>query len=179
VTRRRCHRAREHRVRSVGCGISGLPPSQLRCRAVTLGDHARARRRGPAATHVRSFLKPGGRMAISSWDPPDRVPFLAIPMRTAMQRLKFPPRRREQPVRSSRPTPEALGGLLEAAGVLGRSRCGGRGHFQWQSPEEFQPLSSGRFAPPIPAMIAPHPQEGGRARPGPPLTEAIREGDRR
>lgn len=35
-----------------------------------------------AAGRVRDFLKPGGRMAISSWGAPDRVPFLAIPMRT-------------------------------------------------------------------------------------------------
>jgi len=43
-----------------------------------------------AATRIRSFLKPGGRMAISSWGSPDRVPFLAIPMRAAMQRLQVP-----------------------------------------------------------------------------------------
>ena len=32
-----------------------------------------------AAARIRSFLEPGGRMAISSWGSPDRVPFLAIP----------------------------------------------------------------------------------------------------
>jgi enediyne biosynthesis protein CalE5 len=46
-----------------------------------------------AAAHIRTFLKPGVRMAISSWGPPDRVPFLAIPMRTAMQRLQVQPPR--------------------------------------------------------------------------------------
>src|SRR5213592_1482752 len=30
-----------------------------------------------AGARVRQFLKPGGRMAIASWGPPDRVPFIA------------------------------------------------------------------------------------------------------
>ena len=69
-----------------------------------------------AATHIRSFLKPGRRMAISSWGSPDRVPFLGIPMRTAMQRLGVLPPPPGTPGPLSRPTPQALGGLLEAAG---------------------------------------------------------------
>ena len=68
------------------------------------------------AARVRTFLKPGARMAISSWGPPDRVPFLAIPMSTAMRRLGVPPPPPGTPGPLSRPTPEALGGLLEAAG---------------------------------------------------------------
>src|SRR3954447_25833146 len=44
-----------------------------------------------AAARVRGFLKPDSRMAISSWGPPDRVPFLAIPIRTAMGRLGVDP----------------------------------------------------------------------------------------
>src|SRR4051794_14023482 len=44
-----------------------------------------------AAARVRGLLKPGSRMAISSWGPPDRVPFIGIPLRTAMQRLQVPP----------------------------------------------------------------------------------------
>src|SRR5947208_8857552 len=44
---------------------------------------------GEAATaRIRTFLETGARIAISSWEPPDRVPFLAIPMRTAMERLQ-------------------------------------------------------------------------------------------
>src|ERR671938_2098779 len=33
-----------------------------------------------AAARARGFLKPGARMGISSWGPPDRVPMLAVPM---------------------------------------------------------------------------------------------------
>src|SRR3954469_13863320 len=66
-----------------------------------------------AAARVRGFLKPGARMAISSWGTPERVPFLSIPMRTAMTRLDVPPPPPGTPGPLSRPTPEALGGLLE------------------------------------------------------------------
>ena len=76
-----------------------------------------------AAARVRSFLAPGARMAISSWGPPERVPFLAIPMGTAMQHLGVAPPPPGTPGPLSRPTPEALGGLLEAAGFsASRSR---------------------------------------------------------
>src|SRR5207245_10126589 len=61
-----------------------------------------------AAARVRGFLKPAARMAISSWGPPERVPFLAIPMRTAIQRLQVPPPPPGTPGPLSRPTPEAL-----------------------------------------------------------------------
>src|SRR5262245_9121623 len=37
-----------------------------------------------AAERVRGLLKPGGRFAISSWGPPERVPFLGVAMKTAM-----------------------------------------------------------------------------------------------
>src|SRR5205809_2950123 len=69
-----------------------------------------------AAARVRGFLKPGARMAISSWGPPERVPFLAIPMGTAMRKLDVPPPPPGTPGPMSRPTPDAIGGLLEGAG---------------------------------------------------------------
>src|SRR5206468_7537286 len=58
-----------------------------------------------AAARVRTFLKPGGRMAISSWGPPDRVPFLAVPLRTATQQLNVAPPPPGTPGPLSRPTP--------------------------------------------------------------------------
>ena len=80
-----------------------------------------------AAARIRTFLKPGARMAISSWGPPDRVPMLGMPMRTAMQRLEMPPPPPGMPGPLSRPTFEALGGVLEAAGFsdveIGRASC--------------------------------------------------------
>ena len=70
---------------------------------------------GSAAT-VRGFLKPGSRFAISSWGPPERVPFISIAMKTAMEKLDVPPPPPGTPGPLSRPTPEAIGGLLEGGG---------------------------------------------------------------
>jgi SAM-dependent methyltransferase len=69
-----------------------------------------------AAERVRGFLKSGGRMAIASWGTPEQVPMLAIAMKTAMDRLDVPPPPPGTPGPLSRPTPEALGGLLEGGG---------------------------------------------------------------
>ena len=55
-------------------------------------------------------------MAIASWGEPERVPFIAIPMGVALQRLNVPPPPPGTPGPLSRPTPEALGGLLEGGG---------------------------------------------------------------
>jgi SAM-dependent methyltransferase len=126
-----------------------------------------------AAARVRSFLKPGGRMAISSWGSPDRVPFLAIPMRTAMQHLQVPPPPPETPGPLSRPTPEALGGLLEAAGFSDVEVEEAEVTFEWESPEEFTVFVK-EIAPPITAMIAPHPKEV-QDETWAAITEAIRE----
>ena len=68
-----------------------------------------------AAGRVRTFLRPGSRMAIASWGTPEQTPFLAIPMQTAMRRLDVPPPP-GTPGPLSRPTPEAIGGLLEGGG---------------------------------------------------------------
>lgn len=111
-----------------------------------------------AATRVRGFLESGARMAISSWGPPDRVPFLAIPMMTAMQLLEVPPPPPGTPGPLSRPTPEALAGLLEAGGFSDVAVEEANVTFEWRSPEEFTTFIK-EIAPPISALIDPHPQE--------------------
>ena len=76
-----------------------------------------------AAARVRGFLVPGSRMVISSWGPPERVPFIALPMVTAMRTLGVDPPPPGTPGPLSRPTPEALGGCSRAAGSpMSRSR---------------------------------------------------------
>lgn len=111
-----------------------------------------------AAARVRNFLKPGGRIAISSWGSPDRVPLVAIPMRTAMQRLQVPPPPPGTPGPLSRPTPEALGGLLEAAGFSDVEVEEAEVTIEWQSPEEFTTFVK-ETVPLISSMITPHPQD--------------------
>ena len=111
-----------------------------------------------AAARVRGFLEGGARFAISSWGAPERVPFLAVPMRTAMQRLQVPPPPPGTPGPLSRPTPDALGGLLEGGGFSDVDVEETEVTFEWESPEEFTTFIR-EIAPPISGMIAPHPPE--------------------
>ena len=111
-----------------------------------------------AAARVRRFLRPGAGMAISSWGPPERVPFLGIPLGTAMRRVDVPPPPQGTPGPLSRPTPEALGGLLEAAGFSDVEGEETEVTFEWQSPEEFTTFMK-ETVPPLHAIIDPHPQE--------------------
>jgi SAM-dependent methyltransferase len=111
-----------------------------------------------AAARVRTFLKPGARMAISSWGLPERVPFLAVPMRTAMQRLQVPPPPPGTPGPLSRPTPEALGGLLEKAGFSDVQVEELEVVWEWESPEDYTTYLK-EIAPPIMALINPRPPD--------------------
>jgi SAM-dependent methyltransferase len=111
-----------------------------------------------AAAKVRGFLKPGSKMAISSWGTPDQVPFLAIPMRTAMSRLGVPPPPPGTPGPLSRPTPEAIGGLLEGGGFSDVETEQAEITFEWDSPEDFTTFVR-EIAPPISAMINPQPPD--------------------
>src|SRR6266571_6167115 len=101
-----------------------------------------------AAARVRTFLKPGARMAISSWGSPDRVPMLAVPMRTAMERLQAPPPPPGTPGPLSRPTPDAIRGLLEGGGFSDVEVEEMDVIFEWESPEDFTTYLQ-EIAPPI------------------------------
>jgi SAM-dependent methyltransferase len=111
-----------------------------------------------AATRIRGFLKPGARMAISSWGPPDRVPMLALPMGAVMKRLNVPPPPPGTPGPLSRPTREAIAGLLEGGGFADVEVEELEVKLEWDSPEEFARFTR-EIAPPITALMANHPQE--------------------
>jgi len=111
-----------------------------------------------AAARVRSFLESGSRMAISSWGPPERVPFLSIPMGTVMRRLDVPPPPPGTPGPLSRPTPEALGGLLEGGGFSDVEVEEVEITMPWDSAEAFTTFVR-EIAPPVTAMMASHPQD--------------------
>ncbi len=111
-----------------------------------------------AAARIRGFLRPERRIAISSWGPPERAPFLAIPMQTAMRRLDVPPPPPGTPGPLSRPTPEAIGGLLEGGGFSEVEVEEADVTMEWESAEEFTTFVK-EIAPPISAIIDPHPQE--------------------
>jgi enediyne biosynthesis protein CalE5 len=111
-----------------------------------------------AAARIRGFLKPGARMAISSWGPPDRVPFLGIPMRTVLTRLDLSPPRPGTPGPLSRPTPEAISSVLEGGGFSDVEVDEIELVFEWDSPEEFVRFTR-EIAPPISALMVNHPPE--------------------
>jgi SAM-dependent methyltransferase len=111
-----------------------------------------------AAARVRGFLKPGGRFAIASWGPPERVPMLAIAMKTAMEKLDVPPPPPGTPGPLSRPTPEAIGGLLEGGGFSAVEVQELEVTFDFGAPGDYTTFVK-EIAPPISAMIAPHPEE--------------------
>jgi SAM-dependent methyltransferase len=109
-----------------------------------------------AAGRIRGFLEPGARIAISSWGEPDQVPFLSIPMRTAMERLGVPPPPAGTPGPLSRPTPAAIGGLLEGGGFSEVAVELGEVTFEFDSPQHFTAYIRA-IAAPIRAMIEQHP----------------------
>ena len=111
-----------------------------------------------AAARVRSFLEPGCRMAIASWGPPDRVPFLGVPVQTVMQRLDAPPPPPGTPGPMSRPTPDAIGGLLEGGGFSEVEVEEAEVTFEVASADEFTTFVR-EIAPPITAMMASHPED--------------------
>jgi SAM-dependent methyltransferase len=111
-----------------------------------------------AAARIRGFLKPGARMAISSWGKPDQVPFLSIPMRTMMQRLDVPPPPAGTPGIFSRPTRVSIGGLLEGGGFSEVAVEQDEVTFEFDSPQQFTAYIRAVSAP-IRAMIEQHASE--------------------
>jgi ubiquinone/menaquinone biosynthesis C-methylase UbiE len=108
-----------------------------------------------AAGRIRGFLKPGARIAIASWGEPDEVPFLSIPMRTTMERLGVSPPPAGTPGPLSRPTPAAIGGLLEGGGFSNVAVEQSEVVFAFDSPEHFTAYVRA-IAAPIRAMIEQH-----------------------
>jgi SAM-dependent methyltransferase len=108
-----------------------------------------------AAARIRGFLRPGARMAIASWGEPDQVPFLSIPMRTMRERLGVPPPPPGTPGPLSRPTPAAIGGLLEGGGFSNVVVEQDEVVFEFDSPEHFTAYVRAISAP-IRAMIEQH-----------------------
>ncbi len=106
-----------------------------------------------AADRVRGFLTEGGRMAIASWGPPDRVPMLGVPMLTVLGLIGADPPPPGTPGPLSRPTPEAIGGLLEGGGFSDVQVEELEVEMEWESPEQFTTFVR-EIAPPITALLA-------------------------
>jgi hypothetical protein len=111
-----------------------------------------------AAGRVRGFLKRGARFAVSSWGPPERVPFMALPMGTVMKLLDVPPPPPGRPGPLSRPTRAAIGGLLEGGGFSDVEVDELEITFEYDSAEEFT-RSVQELVPQITNLVKSHPPE--------------------
>lgn len=111
-----------------------------------------------AAARIRGFLEPGGRMAIASWGPPNEVPMIALPMITVLDYLQLPPPPPGTPGPLSRPTPEAIGGLLEGGGFSDVQVETMHVVMEWESAEDFTTYVQEIVAPLV-ALLAPHPPD--------------------
>jgi SAM-dependent methyltransferase len=108
-----------------------------------------------AAGRIRGFLEPGARIAIASWGEPDQVPFLSLPMRTTRERFGLAPPPPETPGPLSRPTPDAIGGLLAGGGFSEIAVEQAEVIFEFESPAQFTSYVRAISAP-IRAMIEQH-----------------------
>lgn len=108
-----------------------------------------------AAARIRGFLKPGGRFTVASWGEPEQVPFLSLPMRTTRERFGIAPPAAGTPGPLSRPTPAAIGGLLEGGGFSEVSVEQAAVTFEFDSPQHFTAYVRAISAP-IRAMIEQH-----------------------
>jgi hypothetical protein len=146
--------SRERRVRRVRGGQPDLPAREFRCSAIALRDHLRAR--GGSCGRPRAGL-PGSRVEDGDQllGPPERVPFIAVPMGTAMRTLGVDPPPPGTPGPLSRPTPEALRGLLEGGGFSDVEVEQTEVSFTWESADEFVAMVKDTV-PPLVALIARH-----------------------
>jgi len=110
---------------------------------------------------------------ISSWGPPERVPFIGLPMGAAMRTLGVDPPPPGTPGPLSRPTPEALGGLLAGGGFSDVKVEETEVSFKWESAHEFVDIVKDTV-PPLVALIAKQaPDDPGRAWDA--ILEAVKE----
>jgi SAM-dependent methyltransferase len=110
------------------------------------------------AGRIRGFMKPGTKMAISSWGTPDQVPMIAMPMMAALQALELPPPPPGTPGPLSRPTPEAISSILEGGGFSDVTTDSLTVTMNYASPEEFTTFVREIVAP-LTAMVESQPKD--------------------
>jgi enediyne biosynthesis protein CalE5 len=111
-----------------------------------------------AAGRVRGFLKPDARFAIASWGTAEQAPMIGRPMKAALDFLDLEPPPPGLPGPLSRPTPEALGSLLQGGGF---SEVKGEEmdiEFEWKSPEDFTTYVQDVIAP-VARMVESQPED--------------------
>jgi SAM-dependent methyltransferase len=110
------------------------------------------------AARIRNCLEPGGRLSLASWGPPDRVPFLGIPLKTAIRELGAAPPPKNAPGPFARPSRDTLSGLLEAGGFVDITSEERDVTFVWKSMDDFIVFIEDTV-PPITALMSQHPPD--------------------
>lgn len=123
------------------------------------------------ARKVQQFLKPEGRISLASWASPDRVPFLGIPLMTALRELAVPPPPKGTPGPFARPTVESLGDLLRAGGFSDIATEEFDVTFVWPSIDNYI-LFIKETVPPLTALLSQHAPEA-QSRVWSAITDAI------
>lgn len=94
----------------------GVPPASFdratcRCGLMFMPDPA------AALAALAAALKPGGRVAVSTWGPPERCPFLALPFQVLRRHVELPGPEPGAPGPFALADPEALAAVFERAGL--------------------------------------------------------------
>ncbi len=110
------------------------------------------------AERIRGFLKPGGRMAIASWGPPDKALMFGLTMGTLVRTLGITPPPPGTPGPLARPTPDALAALLEGGGFSNVETEEMDVVFEVESPDEFLTYMR-EIAPPLTAALSQFPED--------------------
>ena len=110
------------------------------------------------ASRIRGFLKPGARMAISSWGPIERVPMFGLTFGTIVKHLQISPPPPGSPGPLARPTRETISALLEGGGFSNVQVDEIDVDFHYSSPDEFIACLRD-IAPPITALLSQFPQD--------------------
>jgi SAM-dependent methyltransferase len=100
-----------------------------------------------ALAAVRRALKPGGRAAVSTWGPPDRVRFLALTREIVGRHVALPLPDPTAPGLSALPTPEALRRVFAAAGFVDTKVIDVTVPFEAASPAAFWDAQEGGCGP--------------------------------
>jgi enediyne biosynthesis protein CalE5 len=112
---------------------------------------------GGTLARMRSFLRPGGRLAAAVWGPPAQVQF-AAPVPVIRAELRLPPPPAGMPGPFALADPARLAALVEAAGFTEVSTGATTATYRFASPQQATRWLR-EVAPPITALVAGQPHE--------------------